>query len=127
MIVSRRVLARALAAQLLDGEPLAQLVPKLAAYLIDNRLTGQIDEVVGDIAYELSQNGVVEASVTTARPLTDELRAVVKQYIEQHETAPHIILNESIDPTLLGGIVVETPSSRLDASVATTLKKLKTT
>lgn len=127
MNVSRRVLARSVAAQLVAGTPSETIVPRLAAYIVDSRLRTQTDQIISDIAYELSRQGVVEATVTTVRPLTKELRERIDRYIYDHERASAVVLDEVVDPALIGGVIIETPSSRLDASVATTLKKLKMT
>lgn len=127
MIISRRRIARSIAADLHDGADMHDIAPRLAAYMIEHKLTGQVDEIVGDIAYELARLGQVEATVTTARPLTDDLRELVREYLSRHGKQAEIVLNETVDESIIGGIIIETPSHQLDASVRSTLKQLKTT
>jgi len=126
MSVSRRRIARSVADQLMNGVSIDQIAPRLAAYLIDNNLAKHQDEMIGDIAYELAKSGRIEAVVTTARPLSDELRDHVYAYLKRHETATDIVLDERVDASILGGIIIETPSRQLDASVSSRLKELKT-
>ncbi len=128
MAMSRRVLARSVVDQLLSGTSAKTLMPQLAAYIVEQRLTAHTEEIIGDIAYELSRRGDVEVAVTTARPLTEELRALVMEFVRQSDRkATDITLIETVDESFIGGIVIETPDKRFDASVASSLKQLKTT
>ncbi len=125
MAVSRRILARLVAAELRDGTSIKEIVPKLAAYLIETKQTGHIDELLGEVMHELARHGMVQATVTTAHPLSNELKEQVIEYICKHESAEHVQLSEVVSPELLGGIVIETPKSRYDASVKNMIKQLK--
>lgn len=127
MIISRRRIARSIAADLRGGADIHGIAPRLAAYMVEQRLTGQFDEIVRDIAYELARLGRLEATVTTARPLSDDLRELVRDYLRGHDKQADIVLNETVDESIIGGIIIETPSHQLDASVRSTLKQLKTT
>ncbi len=126
MAVSRRLLARSVVDQLLEQSVSVQdIAQRLAAYLIQSKQANRVDELIGEIAYELSLRGTVEATVTTARPLDSELRTQVIDYIKAHENGVEIQLNEVVDATILGGIIIETPSMRYDASAKGTIKQLK--
>lgn len=126
MAISRRVLARSVVDQLLEQSVSVQdIIPRLAGYLIQTKQVSRVDELVGEIAYELSRRGTVEATVTTARPLDSELRAQVIDYIKAHENGAEIQLNEVVDETILGGIIIETPSMRYDASAKGAIKQLR--
>lgn len=125
MKLSRRVLARYIATELQSGKNRKEVVNLLAAYIVEHRLHGQLELILADIATNLATLGHVEATVTTARPLTDELRTELLDYVKRVEGSSDITLNESVDPSLLGGVVIETPGKRFDASVATKLKRLR--
>lgn len=125
MKLSRRVLARYVATELQAGKNHKEVVQALAAYIIEHRLQGQLELVLADIATNLATLGHIEATVTTARPLTGELRKDLLDYVERIEGSSDITLNESVDPSLLGGVIVETPGKRFDASIATKLKRLR--
>lgn len=127
MKVSRRVLARFVAEAIADSsvKDREKLVKELAAYVVEHKLQGQIELILADISANLSRLGHIEASVTTARPLTDALRAELTAYVRRVENAKSVVLQESVDPSLIGGVIVETPNQRLDSSLATKLKRLR--
>jgi len=65
--------------------------------------------------------GVVDTHVRTAVPLTEELRARLKSSIAGFTgKSPNLI--ERIDPSLIGGMVVEVAGQKIDASVASRLR-----
>ena len=125
MKVSRRVLARYIATELQAGKSRADVVRSLAAYVVEHRLHNQLELILADVASNLAALGNVEATVTTAQPLTEDLRKELTEYVKRIENAEKVMLNETVDKRLLGGVVVETPSKRFDASVATKLKRLR--
>ena len=125
MKVSRRVLARYIATELQAGKSRADVVQSLAAYVVEHRLHNQLELILADVASNLAALGNVEATVTTAQPLTEDLRKELTEYVKRIENAEKVTLNETVDKRLLGGVVVETPSKRFDASVATKLKRLR--
>lgn len=125
MKLSRRVLARHIAAELRSGKNRKDIVQSLAAYVIEHRLVGQLELILADVSANLATMGHIEATVTTARPLTDELRKELLEYVKRTNGSKDITLNELVDPSLLGGVIVETPGKRFDASVSTKLKRLR--
>jgi len=125
-MASRRILARHVAERLASENNRSEVIEQLAGYLVAHNMTPQLGMVLADIERNLAQKGVVQARVVTARPLTDELRSYVESYVKNAEAAKTIILNESVETDIIGGIIVETPNKRFDASVASQLKRLKT-
>lgn len=125
---SRRVIARTVAAKLLtEPEARKHWVQALAAYLIETRRADEIDLVVNDIARELfEQRGELVVDVTSARPLDDQVRKELKSLLKEVTDAKEVLLSESTDPSLIGGLIARTPDAQLDASVRTKLKQLAT-
>lgn len=124
MAVSRRVIARHIATELLGGAPQGETMRKLAAYLVTHKMQAQTELVIADILRDLSERGVVEARVTTARPLNADMRKEITEYVKQAETAQTVMLRETVDESLIGGVVIETPRKRLDASVASQVRAI---
>lgn len=124
--VSRRVLARTLAAKLLaDPSRQAHWLKAAAAYLIEQRMTDDLDLFVSDLAHELhEQSGHLLVDVTSARKLSDAVRRELKHTLQTATGAHRVELAEHVDPALLGGLVARTPDAQLDASVRTQLKQL---
>ena len=125
MAVSRRVLARHIARQLAAGENRQTVLTQLAAYLVLHKRLDQVELVVADIARNLAELGTVKASVTVAHPLTVELKRAIEQYVMRIEDANSVQIDETIDASLLGGVIIETPHKRFDAAVATQLTRLR--
>lgn len=126
--ISRRVIARTIATKLLD-EPKnhKHWVSVLAAYLIETNRVDELELVVNDIAHEMfEQRGELLVDVVSARPLHDQVRQELKQYLKEATHAHHVDLTERTDPSLIGGLIARTPDAQLDASVRTKLKQLAT-
>lgn len=125
-MVSRRQLARSVADRLLAGEDSAMVLRQLAAYVVEHRLHKQLALLVADIEREFARAGTVVAAVTTVHALTPELARQLSEYVQQETSARRVVLEERIDPSIIGGVIIETPTLTLDASVATKLKRLRT-
>lgn len=125
MKVSRRLLARHIASELRAGTSRKAVLEGLAAYIVVNHLQSQVKLIMADIAVNLAGLGHVEATVTTVRPFDEALRTELVAYVTRIEKADTVILDEQIDTSILGGVIIETPKARFDASVRTRLKRLK--
>ena len=125
MKASRRVLSKYVAAQLSSGADRGQTLQQLAAYIITYRLQSQTEQIISDIARNIAETGYVAATVTSARPLSEEIKQTVVEFIKAHDDARDVELKTVVDPQLIGGIIIDTPNQRLDTSVASKLKRLK--
>lgn len=125
MKASRRILSRHIAAELQAGSNRDAVVRSLAAYIVEHQLQSDIELIVADIALNLARAGHIEAHVTTAHPLDSSLKQAIVEYVKRIESASEVEVREQVDPSLLGGIIIETPSKRFDASIATKLKRLR--
>src|SRR6185369_15093933 len=67
--------------------------------------------------------GEVTAEVVTARPLNDDQLAQLKQQLRAR-AGRDVTIDATVDPTLLGGIVVKLGSQQIDASIRTKLNRL---
>lgn len=124
--VSRRILARTIAAKLLaEPNKRAHWVQVTAAYLVESGRVDQLELVVNDIAHELyEQSGHLLVNVTSARKLSDGIRDELKRTLQAATGASRVELAEHLDAELIGGLVARTPDQQLDASVRTKLKQL---
>ncbi|MDR1755298.1 MAG: ATP synthase F1 subunit delta [Eubacterium sp.] len=68
--------------------------------------------------------GIIELTVTTVVPLSVDLRDKIRDKMEKL-TQKKILFKEKTDPSLIGGIVLDYGSTRLDGSVKTRLEALK--
>ena len=105
-----------------DGDP---FVRNLLRLLIEKGRGGEIEEV-GDEFERLAaiEEGQLTVSLTTAFELTDdEARTIVGQ-IEQ-VSGRKVEATRDVDPDLIGGIVLQAGSRRVDASLRGRLESLR--
>ncbi|MFL6830307.1 MAG: F0F1 ATP synthase subunit delta [Sphingomicrobium sp.] len=67
--------------------------------------------------------GEVTAEVVTARPLNDDQLAALKAQLRAR-AGRDVNIDMSVDPNILGGMVVKLGSQRIDASIRTKLNRL---
>lgn len=124
--LSRRKISSYMADCFVAGNDSELLVKQLAAYLIDNDQTKELELVIRDIEYELQMRGTVIARVTTRFDLTDATRREIEKMIHNQMNSKQIIFNEIIDPKIIAGIKIDLPGKQLDATIARRLTKLRT-
>lgn len=73
-----------------------------------------------------AQDKTVSVTVTTAVPLDDDLREKVRAKAEADLKAP-VYLVERVDPSIIGGIMLEVRGKRYDASVRAQLANIRKT
>jgi F-type H+-transporting ATPase subunit delta len=116
--------ARAIAA-VLDRAGIGGLAGNLAKVMAANRRLFALPAVIQ--AYKrlaAKQRGEVAADVTSAEPLSDvqiaDLKAALKASLGKD-----VALNTSVDPALIGGLIVKVGSRMIDDSLRTKLSSLK--
>ena len=72
-----------------------------------------------------AQKGEVTATLTTAVPLTEDLETQVLEEAKKL-TSKKVILENNIDPTIIGGYILRIGDMQYDASVSNQLKAIKT-
>lgn len=117
--LSRTKLARKVAEDLLAGRKV--VIDEIAAYLVTTKRQREADLIVRSTLEELEREGHVVATVTTASKTEDDIRQTVQKLVG----ASKVELDERIDPSILGGIQITTPSRILDASVRRRINALR--
>lgn len=127
--IARRKIASYIAAQLEAGVEPKKLAQHAVAYLVEQKQTKQLELLIRDIEVELaSAYGTVAVRVSSAHQLDDATRAVVTDFIKDIEkVASVVITDETIDSALIGGVVIETPTSTLDSTIRKQLRQLTAT
>ncbi len=70
------------------------------------------------------ENGIEIVNVITATALSDEQSEKLKIKLEK-KLGKKVILSASVDPDIMGGIIVRTESSQIDASIRTRLDDIQ--
>ncbi len=71
-----------------------------------------------------AHRGVVEATVTSAVPLTADETAAIRSRVEAMAGAK-IDLTQAVDPSLIGGLTIQVRDRLLDASIRGRLERLR--
>ena len=119
--ISRRKIADYAAKRLIKGEKTGLVIKDVAAFLIDARRTREAELVVRDIEAALADRGVIITDVTSAFPLAESVKEEVKKLVGGKQ----LVLRETVDPSVLGGIRLVTPGKRLDATLKRKIQALK--
>jgi F-type H+-transporting ATPase subunit delta len=124
--VSRRALANWAAEQLVDGKSAKSVAKHLAAVLQQSAMTNQVEFLMNDIAWELEQQkALAVGKVITANDLSRQLEQALANQIQKATGAKEVVIEKSIDKSVIGGLRIETASNVWDATVARKLSELK--
>lgn len=100
----------------------AKLAKVLAAYLVAERRSGELDAIMRELKTLRERNdGIQEVTVTTAFPASDS----VKKQLTELLGGGTVIMNEVIDKKVIGGVRMEASDYYLDLTVRNRLNKLK--
>ncbi|KPL67110.1 ATP synthase subunit delta [Erythrobacter sp. SG61-1L] len=121
--VSRSDLGKAMAA-LAAAMKLDKLTANFMGVLAANRRLGELPAIIRAFhAIASAQRGEVTAEVTSAHALsTDQVDALEKKL--KAREGRNVKIRTSVDPELLGGLVVTIGSKRIDSSIRTRLNSL---
>ena len=112
----------ALAAALEDADP---LVRNFLLLLAEKGRIAEVEEIQRELERLVAlQARVLELELTTAIELSDSEAARLVEQIEQ-ASGRRVEATRSVDPDLIGGIVIQAGSQRLDASVRGRLDQLR--
>jgi F-type H+-transporting ATPase subunit delta len=100
-------------------------VRNLVGVLIMNRRLGQLPQVAAAFGAQLAtRRGQQAAQVSTAHPLSDTQRAQIVARLTEAGFSG-VQLQENVDPSLLGGLVVRIGSRLYDNSIKSKLQRLQ--
>jgi F-type H+-transporting ATPase subunit delta len=102
-----------------------ELLRNFLLVLVDKGRTGQLEEIAREFERLVAEHeGVINAELTTAIELSDQEAADLLRRIEE-STGRKVEATRKVDPGLIGGIVLQIGSHRLDASVRGRLERLR--
>jgi F-type H+-transporting ATPase subunit delta len=114
---------RAALEDLLSGAE--ELLRNFMLVLVDKNRAGQLEEIAREFERLAAEHeGIVHAELTTAVELSD---AEAKKLMEQIEQASgqKVEATRNVDTDLIGGMILQVGSRRLDASVRGRLERLR--
>jgi F-type H+-transporting ATPase subunit delta len=117
--------ARTAAFAVLEQQGFGKLVRDFVGVIANNRRLGALRQIVASFAQLLAaKRGVVVAHVSSAHPLTDVQREQLRaRLIEAGYGSVNI--QDTVEPSLLGGLVVRIGARLYDTSLKSRLQRLQ--
>jgi F-type H+-transporting ATPase subunit delta len=117
---------RTVATEVAQRSGLSKLTSDFVALVAGRGRTDHIEAIAEKYRKLLDENlGRVRASVRTAVALTDEERAILSTKIGQVRRSQQVVLEETVDPRMLGGLIVESGGVVLDGSLEGQLERMR--
>ena len=112
-------------AQIMQGQQLSSLSVRFLSLLLDRDRMSHLPGIVSCYRRLLNEaKGRVEAKVVSARALEPAMADRVRGQLGA-VSGKEVVLQQEIDPSLLGGLLVEIEGKVYDGSVRTQLAKMK--
>ncbi|MBS1570694.1 MAG: ATP synthase F1 subunit delta [Bacteroidetes bacterium] len=108
------------------GGQIGHLVDRFMAILVRKGRESHLPEIAEGFQNVFREaHGILMAEVRSAMPLTAESRAQVEQMAKERHPGKTIELRETVDPALIGGLVLRIGDEQVDASVSRRLNDLR--
>ena len=110
---------------IIERSAMLRPVRNFVAVLIDHGRISEVEQIARQFQTELNHRlGIVEAEVTSARPLAEaESRELLAEV--ERVTGKRVSAEYKIDPSLIGGAAIRVGSTVYDGSVRGQLQKMK--
>jgi F0F1-type ATP synthase delta subunit len=126
MKVPRHILAEAIAKRTLTVSDTRELSRQIAAYLLVENRTSELESILRDIMQYRADHGVLEAEVVTAHEVQNHVLSDVVQLLQAaYPNAKEVHVSKRLDLTVIGGLRVDMANEQLDMTVASKLATFK--
>lgn len=126
MKVARHTLAEAIAKRTMHVQDKNLLAREIAAYLLEERRTAELESILRDIMQYRTDHGILEAKVVVAYEATQEVLSDVKKLLhDAYPKATTIHVSPRTDRDIIGGVRIDMANEQLDLTVAAKLATLK--
>lgn len=123
---SRHHLAEVIGERTLGVSEPTQLAREIAAYLLSENLTYELESLVRDVMEYRMKKGVIEAKLVSAHALGREVEADVRKILhDEYPNAKQIRIDQELEPETVGGVRIELPNEQLDLTVRSKLNTFK--
>ena len=102
------------------------IIKKFVEVMSNNHNLSMEDRVLEQFKRVWNDNlGVIEAQITTAHKLGSEQRKDIEEYILKESGAKELVIKETVDSAIIGGMVIKFRDKILDGSVKTRLLEMR--
>jgi F-type H+-transporting ATPase subunit delta len=120
--ISQNELAQYIVGQLEAGKNATTLARRVAEFLVSQRRSRELGAVMRKVVKLREQKGMLEATITSATPLSVSTKSHIKTLLGK---PGKVVINDNIDPSVVGGVRIETAERGIDLTVENQLKQLK--
>lgn len=103
-----------------------RLGKEVAAYLLTENRTSELESILRDVRQDWADNGIVEVIAVSAFDISPKVHNDIKAEIKKlYPEAKSIIVTEQHDPSVIAGVRLELANQQLDLTVQNKLNKFK--
>jgi F-type H+-transporting ATPase subunit delta len=107
------------------GKNISELSEAFMKLLVNKGREAQLPEIISSFINQYKQKKeIYTVQLTTAVPVSDELRSQIIEQVKKTSNMQNIELDEKIDPGIIGGFVLQAGDKLVDASIAYDLKQV---
>lgn len=124
--LTRHQISEIIAKRSTENISATKLAEQIAAYLISERRSSELQSILRDIRQFRENQGIVEVDAYSAHKLSDQARRDIEAQVrELYPSATQIIINEIRDESVIGSIKLELANQQFDASLRVKLNRFK--
>lgn len=121
--ISRRKLAKYCADEVIAKK--TDVWKRLAAYLVDTKRTREAELIIRDVAAALEAKGIVLVEAISATALSKEIKQHIAALLTQQAGAKEVHIAQTVDPTVIGGVRIVTPTALYDTTIQQNINALR--
>lgn len=107
------------------GEKIAKISMTYIEIIIRRRRESLLYQIAGQYEELYLQNkNIKRAQITSAAPMQESVRSELLKLLEE-QTGATILLEETVDPSIIGGVIVRIDNTVFDDSIIKKLKNLR--
>lgn len=126
MRVPRHTLAKAIAERTIDVKDEKLLAREIAAYLLEEKRTAELESILRDIMQYRTDNGALEAVAVSAHTLEPKVIEEIAQLLQStYATSKPVKVSQRLDEAVIGGVRIDMANEQLDMTVGAKLSKFK--
>ena len=109
-----------------EGKELDSILEKSVVFLQNKNLLGKKKEILEELEKIINKNnGIVKAKISSSEKLKDEGQKEIEDFIKKKYKANEVIIEQEVDPKLLGGIKIEIGDDIIDTTLSSKIHQLK--
>lgn len=104
----------------------ADISKKVIKFLFRRRLLSKAPQILSQLGKIINkEESRVEAKVLSVEKLNHQMKLHLEQALKKRYSAKEIVLNESLDARLIGGLKIEVNDEVIDLSIKNRIEKLQ--